>query len=217
VAEAIGPEALQWVVHTKKGTPAMHDWRPHFGQMLRELVASGGMKPQGGATAAPPPDLRYREKWGPLDRDKPDGWAQSQVLAEKVRQFCGLMGACWFAQNHMKPDGLKSMVDSFSAVTGWDFNLDEALVAGHRSMILQSLFGTQRGWVAEMDWKDVGPRFLEPVPDGKYQGFTIAKWLPDLVYEYHRLAGRHEKTGRPFTDTLERLGLEEFREWAQLD
>jgi aldehyde:ferredoxin oxidoreductase len=110
---------------------------------------------------------------------------------------------------------LKSILDSFNATTGWDFNLDEALEAGHRSMMLQSLFGTQWGWTAEEDWKDVGPRFLEPVPDGKYKGFTIAKWLPTLIYDYHRLSGRHEKTGRPLKETLIKLGLEEFLDWSQ--
>ncbi len=217
VAEAIGGEAPKWVVHTKKGTPALHDWRPHFGQMLRELVASGGMKPQGGGSVNPPPDLKYREKWGPLDRDDPTGWPWSQVLSEQHRQFCGIIGGCWFALMHQKPDGLKSIVDSLNATTGWNFDLDEAMDAGHRSIILQSLFGTQRGWIAEDDWKDVGPRFLEPIPDGKHKGFTIARWLPDMVYEYYRLSGRHEKTGRPFMDTLSRLDLKEFKEWSQLD
>lgn len=217
VAEAIGGDAPKWIVHTKKGTPALHDWRPHFGQMIREIVASGGMKPQGGGSVNPPPDLKYREKWGPLDRDNPAGWSWSNALSEQYRQFCGLIGGCWFAQMHMKPDGIKSIVDSFNATTGWDFDIDQALEAGHRSAMLQSIFGTQRGWIAEHDWKEVGPRFLEPLPDGKYQGFTIAKWLPDMVYEYHRLMGRHEKTGRPFMDTLKKLGLEEFEEWAQLD
>jgi aldehyde:ferredoxin oxidoreductase len=217
VAEAIGGDAPKWVVHTKKGTPALHDWRPHIGFMMREIVGSGGMKPQGAGGANPPPDLRYREEWGPLDRDNPTGWPKSQVLAEQYRQFCGIIGGCWFAQNPNKPDGLKSIVDCLNATTGWNFDLDEALVAGHRSMILQSLFGTQRGWVAEHDWQNIGPRFLEPVPDGKFKGFTIAKWLPGVLYEYHRLSGRHEKTGRPFMDTLINLGLEEFKEWAQVD
>jgi aldehyde:ferredoxin oxidoreductase len=175
------------------------------------------MKPQGAGGANPPPDLRYREKWGPLDRDDPTGWPWSQVLAEQYRQFCGIIGGCWFAQNPNKPDGLKSMVDCLNATTGWNFDLDEALLAGHRSMILQSLFGTQRGWIAEHDWQNIGPRFLEPIPDGKFKGFTIAKWLPAVVYEYHRLSGRHEKTGRPFIDTLTKLGLEEFKQWAQVD
>ncbi len=217
VAEAIGGDAPKWLVHTKKGTPALHDWRPHFGQMLREIVASGGMKPQGGGSAKPPPDLAYREKWGPLDRDDPTGWPWSQVLSEQYRQFCGLTGGCWFAQMHMKPDGLKSVADSLSATTGWNFDLDEGMIAGHRSMILQTIFGTQRGWVADHDWQQVGQRFLEPIPDGKFKGFTIGKWMPQMVFDYYRLSGRHERTGRPFMDTLEKLGLEEFREWAQLD
>ena len=215
LAEAIGGDAPKWAVHTKGGTPAMHEWRPMLGQMLRELVASGGMKPQGGGSTKPPPDLRYRENWGPLAADNPDGWAWSHVLSEQYRQFTGIFGGCWFAQMNQKPDGLNSIVDAFNAITGWTFTMDEALQAGHRSMILQSLFGTQRGWIADFDWKDVGPRFLEPIPDGKYQGFTIAKWLPDLIFEYYRLSGRHERTGRPFKKTMEELGLEEFMPWSQ--
>jgi len=187
-------------------------------QMLRELVASGGMKPQGGGGGKPPADLRYREKWGPLDPLRPDGWAHSHVLTERLRQACGNMGGCWFAAlNDKGPDGIKSMLDSLNATTGWDVTLDEMIDVGARSTILQSLLGTQRGWIGDQDWQDVGPRFLEPIPDGKYKGFTISKWLPDLVYEYYRLSGRHERTGRPFIDTLVQLGLEEFKPWCQVD
>ena len=217
LAEELGGEAKNWVVHTKGGTPAQHEWRPLLSQMLRELVASGGMKPQGAGGAEPPADLAYREKWGPLDPQQPDGWTHSHLITEQVRQACGIMGACWFALNDKPPDGVKSMLDSLNATTGWDVTLDELIDTGHRAIILQSVFGTQRGWIAEHDWQDVGPRFLEPIPDGKYKGFTIAKWLPDLVYEYYRISGRHEKTGRPYLDTLQKLGLEEFKEWSQLD
>jgi aldehyde:ferredoxin oxidoreductase len=55
---------------------------------------------------------------------------------------------------------------------------------------------------------------LEPIPDGKYRGFTIAKWLPDMIWEYYRLSGRHERSGRPYKDTLEKLELEEFMPWS---
>lgn len=214
LALALGGEALQWVVHTKGGTPAQHEWRPMLGLMLRELVASGGMKPQGGGGAMPAPDLRYRETWGPLDPTRPEGWARSHFLSERCRQACGIMGGCWFALNESAPDSLKSMVDALNATTGWDVDLDEMLDAGHRSILLQGLFGTQRGWKPEDDWKDVGPRFLEPVPDGRYQGFTIARFLPDMVLEYHQLVGRDPVSGRPTRDVLERLGLEEFAEWS---
>ena len=150
------------------------------------------------------------------DESTAEGWAWSQILSEQYRQFSGLMGACWFAMNANAPDGLNSMVDALSATTGWDLTLDEALDAGHRSMLLQSIFATQRGWRAEDDWTDVGPRFLEPIPDGKYEGFTIAKWLPDLIQEYYRVSGRHEISGRPFLETLQELGLEEFGDWTHV-
>jgi len=46
---------------------------------------------------------------------------------------------------------------------------------------------------------------------------SAAKWLLDLVFEYYRLTGRHEETGRPYMDTLQRLGLDKFKQWSQLD
>ena len=123
LAEELGGEAKNWVVHTKGGTPAQHEWRPLLSQMLRELVASGGMKPQGAGGAEPPADLAYREKWGPLDPQQPDGWTHSHLITEQVRQACGIMGACWFALNDKPPDGVKSMLDSLNATTGWDVSL----------------------------------------------------------------------------------------------
>jgi aldehyde:ferredoxin oxidoreductase len=185
-----------------------------LGNMLRELVASGGMKPQGGGSQKPPPDLAYRESWGPLDPQKPDGWAWSHLLSEQYRQSAGLMGACWFAMNPGAKDGYQSMIDALNATTGWDVSPDEALEAGHRAILLQSLFGTQRGWQAQDDWTDVGPRFLEAIPDGKYKGFTIAEFLPQLIQEYYSLSGRHDTTGRPTPETLAQLGLDEFFEWS---
>jgi aldehyde:ferredoxin oxidoreductase len=217
LAEALGGDAPNWVVHTKGGTPAQHEWRPLLGQMLRELVASGGMKPQGAGGPTPPPDLRYRETWGPLDPLRPEGWARSHFVTEQVRQACGMMGGCWFALNESAPDGVQSMVDSLCATTGWDVSLDETLDAGLRSILLQSLFGTQRGWKPEHDWTDVGARFLEPIPDGPHKGFTIARFLPDLINEYHELSGRDPVTGRPYRNVLQRLGLTEFLDWSEPD
>ncbi|HLG72720.1 MAG TPA: aldehyde ferredoxin oxidoreductase N-terminal domain-containing protein [Chloroflexota bacterium] len=215
LAEALGGDAPKWAVHVKGGTPAMHEWRPLTGAMLSELTASGGMKAQGGGTLDPPPDLKDRERWGPLDQRSPTGWPWSHFLSEQYKQACGLMGACWFAMNQLAPDGIRSMIDALNATTGWDVTMDEALEAGYRSVILQSLFATQRGWKVADDWTEVGPRFLEPIPDGKYEGFTMAQWLPDLVLEYYQLSGRDQTSGRPTQETLHRLGLEEFQAWAQ--
>lgn len=210
LAEALGGDAPNWVVHVKGGVPAMHEWRPLIGETLRELLATGGMKPQGGGSVTPPPDLAYREKWGPLDPRAPEGWAQSHLIVEECQHFMGIVGACWHAQNRQRPDGLQCIVDSLNAATGWDFDLDEALKAGHRAVILRNIFDARHGWIPEDDWAKVGPRFLEPISDGQYAGFTIAPFLPGLVQEYYRLSGRHEASGRPLRSTLEGLGLEEL-------
>jgi hypothetical protein len=34
---------------------------------------------------------------------------------------------------------------------------------------------SQRRWIADHRWREVGQSFLDPVPDSKYRGFTIAK------------------------------------------
>lgn len=210
LAAAIGGDAPNWAVHIKGGVPAMHDWRPLIAPMLRELTGSGSQKPGGGGLPKPPPDLAYRETWGPLDPRKPDGWAHSHIVTEQYRHFMGLSGCCWHSQNPEKPDGLKSIVDSLAATTGWDFTLDDSLQAGHRAMLMRSMFDAAHGWRVERDWTDVGPRFLEPVPDGPHQGFNVKQFLPGLVQEYYRLSGRDDVSGRPLLATLKTLGMEEF-------
>src|SRR5262249_6420941 len=79
LADALGGDAPRWVVHVKGGTPAQHDWRPLIAAMIGELTAAGAMKPQGGIKDAPPPDLRYREQWGPLEATEPEGWAWARL------------------------------------------------------------------------------------------------------------------------------------------
>jgi len=60
-------------------------------------------------------------------------------------------------------------------------------------------------------------KIFRAYPHGTYKGFTNAKWLPDLIFECYRLSGRHDRTGRPFKNTIEQLGVEEFIESCQLD
>ena len=160
-----------------------HETARGWNRFGRQFTAAGSGKP--GAVGVP---------WF---RTLPDGWARSHLLhtEKKIRQACGLMGGCWFALCYKQPDGLHSLVDSLHATTGWDVTLDETLEAGHRSIVLQSIFGTRRGWTTKHDWKDVGPRFLEPIPDGKFKGFTIAQWLPDLVHKYTGFAGGTRRRG----------------------
>ena len=75
---------------------------------------------------------------------------------------------------------------------------------------MEHLFHMRHGWTPSEDLNNIGSRFLEPLPDGKFKGFSIAKYLPDLVVDFYRACGWDEKTGKPTPDTLKRLDLEEF-------
>ena len=75
----------------------MHEWRPMLGQMLRELVASGGMKPQGGGSTKPPPICAIARTGARSAADSPDGWAWSHVH-RTIPSIHRHLRCCWFAQ-----------------------------------------------------------------------------------------------------------------------
>jgi len=210
MAEKIGGEAQKWVVHIKGGAPAMHDWRPCLGAMLGQIISSGGIKPQfaGYDINYGAPDLGYPEI---TERQVTEGKAKEVFLSGLNHLFCGSSGACWFAQPIGVAGILYDMVDALASTTGWDdFSLPEALSVGERTWQLEHILHIRYGWAPDDDIKDVGPRFLEPLPDGPVKGWDPAKVLPDLVREFHQECGWDEKTGRPHLATLKRLGMEEF-------
>src|SRR5947208_8183058 len=104
--------------------------------MVPGLARSGRKEPQGRGSNKPPPGLRYRENWGPLSSDSPDGWAWSHVLSEQYSQFTGIFGGCWFAQMNQRPDGLNSIFDSLNAIIGWNFTMVANLEAEKRIMVV---------------------------------------------------------------------------------
>jgi aldehyde:ferredoxin oxidoreductase len=106
---------------------------------------------------------------------------------------------------------LYDVIDGLKATTGWsNFTLEEALTVGERVWQMEHLFHIRHGWTPQQDLDNIGPRFLEPLPDGPFKGFSIAKFLPDLIYDFYRECGWDEKSGKPRGSTIKRLGLEEF-------
>jgi len=102
-------------------------------------------------------------------------------------------------------------MDTFKAITGWDdFTKEEAMMVGERVWQMEHILHMRYGWTPEDDLNNVGDRWLEPLPDGPFQGFTIAQFLPDMVYDFYRECGWDLATGRPTLATLKRLGMEEF-------
>ncbi len=209
-AKAIGPEARKMAANIKGGAPAMHDWRPYTGIMLGQMISSGGVKSQFSAweysTAAP--ELGFP---GMTDRANPAGKGKEVYVHGSNKYFCGACGVCWFAQSIGSAGMLQDQLDALAAVTGWQgLTKDEAIAVGERTWQLEHILHMLHGWTPEEDLTNIGPRMLEPVPDGQFKGFTVAKFLPDLVYDFYRECGWDTATGRPSMSTLKRLGMEEF-------
>lgn len=209
-ARAIGGDAARFVPNVKAGAPAMHDWRPYTGIMLGQIVSSGGVKPQFAAYEYRDgaPDLGYPDK---TDRDSAAGKAREVLVNGSNRYFCGSAGLCWFAQPINKQGILQDQLNALTAVTGWqDFGIEEALAVGQRVWQLEHILHLRYGWTPEDDLAATGTRLLEPIPDGIFKGFTMAKYLPGLVHDFYRECGWDASSGLPRPETLRRLGMEEF-------
>jgi aldehyde:ferredoxin oxidoreductase len=205
-ADAIGGEALKFVVHIKGGAPALHDWRPYLSQMLGQMTATGGGKPRfQGFEIRGDAGLGYPEK---TDARAREGKAKETFTGGLYRLFCGAAGVCWFgARGGVFPHS----VEALQAATGWrDFTEQEALEIGERTWQMEHLLHLRFGWSPEEDLANIGPRFLEPVPDGQFKGFTVARFLPGLLHDFYTVCGWDARTGRPRPETLKRLKLEDF-------
>ncbi len=206
LAEAIGPEAQKMVVHIKGGAPALHDWRPYTTQMLGQMTTTGGGKPRfQGFEVGPWPELGYPQKTHNMESK--EGKARESYTGGLFRIASGNAGACWFGESGVT---INDTVDALAAVTGWDITKEEIMDVGNRTWQMEHIFHLRHGWTPEEDIKNLGKRFLEPIPDGPFKGFGIAKWLPELFTDFYQECGWNPKTGKPLMATLNRLGLDDF-------
>jgi aldehyde:ferredoxin oxidoreductase len=177
--------------------------------MLGQITGSGAGWPGSGFDMrSGAPDLGYPKA---TDRATQKGKAEELFAHTNGRNFWENVGVCWFGTADNAEGMFKDAVDALSATTGWKgLTLEDCLASGERSWQLERIFNIEHGLKPEDDYQNIGPRFLEAVPDGQYKGFTIAKWLPGLVFDFYRACGWDERTGKPYRDTLRRLGIEEY-------
>jgi len=194
-------------VHVKGAAPRMHEWRPFTARMLGHILCPGsGTFGSGFDMRSPNADLGYPE---PTKRDTPKGKAEEVFIHTKQRYFLEATGICYFGISESRKGQHQDMVDALAAITGWkDLTLDEVLTVGERILQHERVFNVRHGLTPEDDYQNVGQRFIDPVPDGPYKGWTIAPYLKGLVFDFYRIAGWDERTGVPYKDTLRRLGID---------
>lgn len=153
-----------------------------------------------------PEILGYPEK---LDRLSLEGKAAYAKVFHDLTAVIDSIGLCVFSTFGL---GLPDYVDMYNAVCGDIYDDDSLLEAGERVWNLEKLFNLREGIDSSQD--TLPKRLLEePVVNGPTEGHI--HHLDKLLPEYYEVRGWDEK-GIPTEETLERLGLEEYKKYIGL-
>ncbi|MBA7481093.1 hypothetical protein ES707_16561 [subsurface metagenome] len=145
------------------------------------------------------PEIGVREEHAKFFN--PEGKAH---LAVKMQDYCALINSlvlCVFM-----PDGgglsFTSILNIFNSITGWDWDIQEAMTCGERIFTLQRLINLRDGYTKKDD--KLPAKMYVPAK----KGFRAGKIPPvnDLLNEYYELRG-WDKEGRPTKERLEKLNL----------
>jgi aldehyde:ferredoxin oxidoreductase len=202
-AEWIGGDAPDFAVNIKGTGISLHDWRAVWGLFLGQLVGSGAGWPATGADAfTPEPDSGYPELTDPFDHNsKPLEVKKTGI----VKFLHDSTGQCMYVTWGME-GALKLTAETLSAATGWDFTIEELLEVGERIMHLERAFNVMHG-LSPADDYSFPRRLIEAPPDGRAAGKPIAPYLKGMVNRYYDLMGWDPKSGKPWRNTLEKVGL----------
>jgi aldehyde:ferredoxin oxidoreductase len=196
-AEKIGGEALNCAVYTRKGaSPRGHDHRGRWAEMIDTCLSNTGTVEVG-------PGIPHPEQLGLPKLQDPFDAIEVSTMNAKVngrRQFEDSLGVCFFCMQD-----IQVMVDALNAVTGWDFDIQEAMNVGRRIVNQLRVFNFRHGLTIESEAPSV--RYGSSPVDGPVQGRFIMPHWESLRRNYYQQMGWDADTGKPLPETLERLGL----------
>ena len=153
-----------------------------------------------------PEILGYPEK---LDRLTLEGKAAYAKLFHDLTAAIDSLGLCIFSTFGLN---LPDYVDMYNAVCGENFDGDDILEVGERVWNLEKLFNLREGIDSSQD--TLPKRLLEePIKEGPSKGHVHQ--LDKLLPEYYEVRGWDEK-GIPTEETLDRLGLGEYKKYLGL-
>jgi aldehyde:ferredoxin oxidoreductase len=196
-SEKIGGEAANCAVYTRKGaTPRGHDHRARWSEMIDTCLSNTGTIESG-------PMIPHPEQLGlsPL-KNLFDPIEVSTIVAKVNgrRQFEDSLGVCFFCMQD-----LQMTVDALNAVTGWDFDIWEAMDVGRRIINQLRVFNFRHGLSKDIEAPSV--RYGSSPVDGPAQGKFIMPHWESLRSNYYQQMGWDASTGKPLPETLKRLGL----------
>lgn len=196
-AEKVGGEALNCAVYARKGaSPRGHDHRARWSEMIDTCLSNTGTIEVGpGMPAVPelgiaPP----KDSFDAIEVSTFNAKAGGRRLFEDSLVLCFFCGM-----------NLKMITDTLSAITGWDFGIEEAMQVGKRIVNLLRVFNIRHGLTKEIEAPSV--RYGSVPVDGPAEGRSIMPQWEALRSNYYRNMGWDPETGRPLPETLQKVGL----------
>jgi aldehyde:ferredoxin oxidoreductase len=208
-AEAIGRGSERFAVHVGGQELPAHDPRfePSMATIYR-LDATPGRHTQAAQYCHPPdidevlPDIDFSFSFG-NNREVYTGRARAQRVLSALNHCVNSLGMCLFG---FLSTSTAFMPECYSAVTGWDVDLEELRVTGERIGTIRLAFALREGInPLELGFPDValGRPPLEAGPTA-----NVSLDLDTLVGEFCAEMDWDPKTCRPSVKRLGELGLE---------
>jgi aldehyde:ferredoxin oxidoreductase len=97
-------------------------------------------------------------------------------------------------------------VSLMNHATGWDYTLEEALLAGERIWNLKRMVNHRLGATREDD--RLPAKLMKPLGDGGAAGYVVP--LEEMLTAYYEARGWDFSTGIPNRNTISRLGLDQY-------
>ena len=199
-SQKIGKESQKLAIHTQKGnTPRSHDHRSVWLELFDTCVSNTGTLEA--HTVAPYKLLGIPT---PVDTFNPEVVPVVNAKIKGAMIFEDSMVTCRFNTS----TNLELMSKAVNAATGWNINLQDAMMIGKRAVNQARVFNLQHGIKAELDAPSL--RYGSTPLDGLAAGRGILPHWNRMLKTYYREMGWDENTGKPLPKTLADLGLEDL-------
>lgn len=198
-SQKIGGEAANLAVYTNKGnTPRGHDHRARWTELLDTCLSDTGTIEA--TYAALKPEMFGKD---PMENQfSSTEVARSNATVSGWSQFTDCLGVCRFCIRNTE-----KTLESLDAITGWQMDLDEAMVVGRRAMNLLRAFNIKHGLKRELERPSA--RYGSVPEDGPIKGKGILPVWDEMVNDFYSHMGWDPKTGKPLPETIKSLGLDD--------
>ncbi|MBQ3386062.1 MAG: hypothetical protein IJG53_01940 [Eggerthellaceae bacterium] len=198
-AEKLGGKALDCVCYTGRGVaPHIVDgrgwWPLNFNLLFSENCSFGG---------SPTPNPEVGSLGQIAWTGDPTNYGSNghyQMIAQILKD---MPGTCYF----FVMDKWTPMAELMDAVTGWNLTLPGYLEAAERVLNLQRSFNIRCGLTPAHDL-GASKRMLEAQVNGPFAGHAWGDVQEKVQAEYYETNGWDLATGKPYPETLKRLGIE---------